>query len=304
MIRSMTGFGAADGRVGDLRVSVELRTVNHRFFTPTIKLPGALARWETEVREALRARVARGQVTLFARAAREAAAAVGGVRVDDAQLDAYLDAHERMARRRGAHGVTLDFAGLLRLPGVLVEGPAADDAGAAEAAVVEGSAAELVAVVDEAARALAIMRGAEGARLAEVLRDRLAVMEAAYARIAERAPARLVEQRDRLRAAVRELAEGVAVDEGRLAQEVAVLADRLDVSEEIDRFRAHVAAFRALLDAPGDEPVGKRLGFLLQEMLREANTTGSKANDAAMLADVVTVKEELERVREQVENVE
>jgi uncharacterized protein (TIGR00255 family) len=293
----MTGFGAAEGRVGGLRVSIELRTVNHRFFTPAIKLPSALARWESEVREALRARVARGHVTVFARAERDGAVAAGGVRVDDVRLDAYLDAHERMARRRGAHGVTLDFAGLLRLPGVLVEG--GDDEPPDE-----GTADELVAIVVEAARALTAMRDAEGARLADVLGARLAVMEAAYARIAERAPARLVEQRDRLRAAVRELADGVGLDEARLAQEVAVLADRLDVSEEVDRFRAHVAAFRALLDDAGAEPVGKRLGFLLQEMLREANTTGSKANDAAILADVVTVKEELERVREQVENVE
>jgi uncharacterized protein (TIGR00255 family) len=234
---------------------------------------------------------------VFARVERETPAVAGGLRVDDAQLDAYLDAHERMTRRRGSHGVTVDFAGLLRLPGVLV------DAGDDEPAVA-GSADELVAIVVEAAAALTAMRDAEGARLADVLRARLGVMEAAYARIAERAPARLVEQRDRLRAAVRELADGVAVDEGRLAQEIAVLADRLDVSEEIDRFRAHVAACRALLDDAGAEPVGKRLGFLLQEMLREANTTGSKANDAPMLADVVTVKEELERVREQVENVE
>jgi uncharacterized protein (TIGR00255 family) len=249
------------------------------------------------VRVALGARVARGHVTVSARAEREAAAAHGGLRVDDARLDAYLDAHDRMSRRRGAHGVVLDFAGLLRLPGVLIEGPEEDP-------VVEGTADELLAIVAAAADALTAMRAAEGARLAEVLRARLAVMDAAYERITARAPTRLVEQRDRLRAAVRELADGVAVDEGRLAQEIAVLADRLDVSEEIDRFGAHVAAFRALLDDPGDEAVGKRLGFLLQEMLREANTTGSKANDAPMLADVVTVKEELERVREQVENVE
>src|SRR5919202_5256377 len=150
MIRSMTGFGAAEGRVGDMRVGVELRTVNHRFFTPSIKLPGALARWEGDVREALRARVARGHVTLFARSEREAAVA-GGLRVDDAQLDAYLDAHERMTRRRGAHGVTVDFAGLLRLPGVLVEGEAAAPAD-------EGTADELVAIVVAAAEALTAMR--------------------------------------------------------------------------------------------------------------------------------------------------
>ena len=114
----------------------------------------------------------------------------------------------------------------------------------------------------------------------------------------------MVVQRDRLRASVRELTDGLAVDEGRLAQEIAILADRMDVSEELDRFRSHVVAFQAVLAESGGEPVGKRLGFLLQEMLREANTTGSKAADAAILHDVVCVKEELERIREQVENLE
>jgi uncharacterized protein (TIGR00255 family) len=100
------------------------------------------------------------------------------------------------------------------------------------------------------------------------------------------------------------LTEGLAVDEQRVAQEIAILADRLDVQEELQRFASHIAAFRAALEQNSGEPVGKRLGFLLQEMLREANTTGSKANDAAMLQDVVTIKEELERIREQVENLE
>ena len=96
----------------------------------------------------------------------------------------------------------------------------------------------------------------------------------------------------------------MAVDEQRIAQEIAILADRLDVQEELQRFGSHIAAFRSALEQSGGEPVGKRLGFLLQEMLREANTTGSKANDAVMLQDVVTIKEELERIREQVENLE
>jgi uncharacterized protein (TIGR00255 family) len=124
------------------------------------------------------------------------------------------------------------------------------------------------------------------------------------ARIAERAPARLVAQRDRLRAAVRELLDGAAVDESRVAQEIAILADKLDVSEEVDRFGSHAVAFREALSGASPEPVGKRLSFLLQEMVREANTTGSKANDAGMLADVIALKEELERMREQVENLE
>jgi uncharacterized protein (TIGR00255 family) len=124
------------------------------------------------------------------------------------------------------------------------------------------------------------------------------------ARIAARAPERIIAQRDRLLENVAKLANGVALDEARIAQEIAILADRLDVGEEIDRFRTHIAAFGETLRDGAGEAVGKRLGFLLQEMLREANTTGSKANDAEIQRDVIAIKEELERIREQVENIE
>jgi uncharacterized protein (TIGR00255 family) len=294
MIRSMTGFGTADGRVGAARVTVEVRTVNHRFFSPSLKLPAPLARWETEVREALRQRVARGHVTLMARQEREATEERGGLAIDEARFAGYVGQLRALAARHGLAD-TLDVATVLRLPDVLTADVAPEP---------EGTAEELLAIVVRAADALTAMREDEGRRLAEVLLERVSIVEQALARIGERAPARLAEQRDRLRAAVRELVEGVAVDEQRLAQEIAILADRLDVNEELDRFRSHVTAFRAALAEPGSEQVGKRLGFLLQEMLREANTTGSKANDAAMLHDVVLVKEELERIREQVENVE
>ncbi|AHG90859.1 Conserved hypothetical protein CHP00255 [Gemmatirosa kalamazoonensis] len=294
MIRSMTGFGAAEGRVGTLRVSVELRTVNHRFFNPSIKLPSSLGRWEGEVRELLRQRVARGHVTLFARADRDPETRTAAV-VDEERFAGYVTQLRALADRHGLDR-TIDVATVLRLPDVLRTEGGADEP--------EGTAPELLAIVEQATTALDATRREEGARVASVLLDRIATLEAAYARIAERAPARLAEQRERLRTNVRELAAGIAVDEQRVAQELAILADRLDVSEEIDRFRMHVAAFRAALTDGTAEPVGKRLGFLLQEMLREANTTGSKANDAPMLHDVVLVKEELERVREQVENVE
>lgn len=291
MIRSMTGFGAAEGAVGAARVTVEVRSVNHRFFNPTIKLPSAFARWEGEVREALRARVARGHVTLFARAERNATL---GATIDEEKFAAYV-AQLRLLQAR--HGLTgeLDIGTVLRMPEVFAAAEAVEDT---------GTAAELVAIVETAAIALGAMREEEGRRLAAFLRERIGVIEAALGRIAARAPQRLIEQRDRLRDAVQELAEGVALDEQRLAQEVAMLADRLDVSEELDRFASHVAAFRATLHEGAADGVGKRLGFLLQEMLREANTTGSKASDAVMLQDVVLVKEELERIREQVENLE
>jgi uncharacterized protein (TIGR00255 family) len=290
----MTGFGTADGRVGAARVTVEVRTVNHRFFSPSLKLPAALSRWESEVREALRVRVARGHVTLMARHEREGAEERGGLAIDEARFAGYVAQLRDLAARHGLAD-TLDVATVLRLPDVLT---------AEVAPEVEPTVEELLAVVERAADALTAMREDEGRRLAAVLQERIDVVEGALARIGERAPQRLAEQRDRLRAAVRELLDGAAVDEQRLAQEIAILADRLDVSEELDRFRSHITAFRAALAGTGGEQVGKRLGFLLQEMLREANTTGSKANDAAMLHEVVLVKEELERIREQVENVE
>jgi uncharacterized protein (TIGR00255 family) len=291
MVRSMTGFGLADGSVGTARVQVEVRTVNHRFFSPSFKLPTLFSRWETEVREALRTRVARGHVTLSVRIERADGPAAG---IDDAR---FAEAVATLRRLRDAHGLEgpVDLATVLRLPDVI---------SATRDEELTGTPEELVAVVLAAVDRLDASRADEGRRLVAVLEQRLALIAAALDRIAARAPERLRAQRDRLRASVRELADGVAIDEQRLAQEVAMLADRLDIAEEQDRFRSHLQAFASALSATGGEPVGKRLGFLLQEMLREANTTGSKAADAAILQDVIGIKEELERLREQVENLE
>lgn len=291
MIRSMTGFGTATGPVGSQQVTVELRTVNHRFFNPNIKLPGAMARWEGEVRETLRRGIARGHVACTARVERAAQAAPV---IDEQRFAAYVAQLRELQARHGLADA-LDVGSVLRLPDVLVT------EGAEEG---EGDARELLAVVEHALAALTRMREAEGERLAAVLDERLAVVEEHLRTIAARAPERLAAERERLRRSVRELAEGVDLDPQRLAQELAVLADKLDVAEEIDRFRAHVTAFRGTLRDARGAAVGKRLAFLLQEMLREANTTGSKARDAAMLHAVVAVKEELERLAEQVENVE
>lgn len=290
MIRSMTGFGAAEGLVGGSRVSVELRTVNHRFFSPSIKLPSDLSRWEPEVREALRKTIARGHVTLSARTERTASSGW----IDEQRFASYVAMLRDLRDRHGLDG-PIDVATVLRMPDVLAADAASEQG---------GSAAELTAVVEGAIASLTRSRVDEGARLASYLLDRLTIVDGALARIAARAPERVVAQRDRLRESVRVLTDGMAVDEQRIAQEIAILADKLDVQEELQRFSSHIAAFRAALQQTGGEPVGKRLGFLLQEMLREANTTGSKANDAAMLQDVVTIKEELERIREQVENLE
>lgn len=293
MIRSMTGFGAAEGPVGGSRISVELRSVNHRFFNPSLKLPSSLSKFEGDVRELMRQRIARGHVTVSARVVRDDD--VGAV-VDEARFASAAAALQALQAKYGLGGA-VDVATVLRMPDVLQL--ARDDAGFETATV-----AEVLAVVEAAIAALLEMRAAEGARLAQVIGERLTLVEEAVGRLSLRAPERTAAQHQRLKENVERLAAGVAVDPQRLAQEVAILADKLDVGEELDRFASHIAAFRETLEGRDGEGVGKRLGFLLQELLREANTTGSKANDAPMLQDVVAIKEELERIREQVENIE
>jgi uncharacterized protein (TIGR00255 family) len=291
MISSMTGFGSAEGMVGAAGVSVEIRTVNHRFFNPSIKLPGSFAKWEGDVRELLRHRIARGHVALTARVEREPGKGAG---INEQRFGEYVATLRGLQTRFGLTD-KLDAATILGLPDVV-------DTHVEEREI--GTVAEFLAIIEQAIAALRQMRGEEGGRLAVFLLERIMLVDESVKRIRERAPVRLVEQLSRLKKSVKELASGANVDQQRLAQEVAILADKLDIAEELDRFDSHIGSFRQSVNESGAEPVGKRLGFLLQEMVREANTTGSKANDAAILADVVMIKEELERIREQVENIE
>jgi uncharacterized protein (TIGR00255 family) len=292
MISSMTGFGAADGTVGAARASVEIRTVNHRFFSPNLKLPSAFARWEGEIRELLRQKITRGHVTLTAKVDRDAA--LGPV-IDEARLANYAASLKEIQKKLGLVG-EVDLATLLRLPDVIITAPT-DEADSAT-----GQA--LAAIVSKAIDNLIEMRRAEGGQLAAFLVERVEAVEERLGRIEKRAPIRLKEQHERVKRTVGELIGGAGADPQRIAQEVAILADKLDVAEELDRFRSHLNAFRDTVRSNTVEPVGKRLGFILQEMVREANTIGSKANDATILEDVIATKEELERIREQVENLE
>jgi uncharacterized protein (TIGR00255 family) len=292
MISSMTGFGAADGVAGSTRVSVEVRTVNHRFFSPNLKIPAAYSRWEAEVRELLRQRIARGHVTLTMRIERDPAAAA--TTIDEIRFAQYLTAIRNLQKEHSLEG-SVDAATILRLPDVV----------AAQSEVVDADAGEVLgAIVGKAVDALVKMRQAEGAQLAAFLLERVSAVEAALARVETRAPIRLKEHHERVRRTVSELIGSAGADPQRIAQEIAILADRLDIAEELDRFRSHLSSFRETTRAKTNEPVGKRLGFILQEMVREANTIGSKASDAPIQDDVIAIKEELERIREQVENLE
>jgi uncharacterized protein (TIGR00255 family) len=293
----MTGYGEAerDSAVG--RVRAEVRTVNHRFLSLNVRSPAALDRFETRFREWLKPHISRGHVNLTYRLA-GLAGEVEGVRplltLDADRAREYIDLFRGLKETFGLAGeVTLEM--IARQTDLLVR----------DEGEVPGLDEERVHdVTDRAARAAVAMREAEGRSLARDLEDRLDAMGAALAVIEVRAPERLRRERDRLRRSIAELAGDAGMDPDRLAREVALIADRWDISEEIVRLRAHIDHFRAMLEADDVEPVGKRLGFLVQEMHREANTIGSKANDAGIEHRVVANKNEIERLREQVENIE
>ena len=294
----MTGFGEAERDTPAGLLRAEVRTVNHRHFHATFRTPASLARWENEMREWLRGSLSRGHASCMVRMEPLAGSlgSAAGWRVDEERVQAYLGLFAEIRARFGVAGEP-DLALLSRYNDIFVRDDAPEPAA-------EIDLADVRAVVEAAARANVQMREDEGRRLHDDLEGRLRAIDTALDAITALAPERRVAERDRLREAIRELAGGVAVNEDRLAQEIAHLAERWDVNEELVRFRSHNELFRELLAADSAEPVGKRLSFLVQEMHREANTIGSKANHAGVAHRVVAIKEEVERLREQVENVE
>lgn len=288
----MTGYGSGEGPVAGGRVTVEVKTVNHRHFNFAPKLPSEFAPLEGELRERLRKEIERGHVAVSLRWTELPASAAREVRVDEVRAAAVAAELRRVRDALGLEGgVTLEL--VARQPDVMVS--SAGDSP-------EPTWAELEPVVAQAAAECRRMRSREGAVLAAELRQRLQAIADAAGQAEALAPARVTREQARLQAAVLELTRGVALDQTRLAQEIALLADRLDITEELVRLRAHVAAALAALAA--DRAVGKELGFLAQELGREVNTIGSKANDAEIARLVIGMKGELEKIREQLENLE
>jgi uncharacterized protein (TIGR00255 family) len=286
----MTGFGAAEGKVAGGRLRIEIRTVNHRYFNPQLKLPYDLAGIEGELRERLRALLERGHVAVSARWV-EQPEARAAVMLDLDRATQVVKALRELKKRLKLKGDP-DLAFVARHPDVLTY--------SGDGAVVTW--ADVQPVAEQAAADVLAMREREGRALAADLSARLDALAAGATVIAARAPERVTHELARLRKQVAELAAGVQVDPQRLAVEVALLADRVDIAEELVRFQTHLAAVRSALAGSG--AVGKQLGFLAQELLREINTMGSKANDAAITQAVIGMKGELERFREQLENLE
>jgi uncharacterized protein (TIGR00255 family) len=291
MIRSMTGFGAGRaGGAGEV-VEAEIRSVNHKFCEVKARLPREMAPLETELVRQVKDRLARGGIEFTLR--RSTSRGTLSPRVDAELAAEYARAFEEVRARLGLSGA-VSLADVLGADGVVTLEERAVDLEAARAA----GAAALAGALD----ALVAMREREGEALSRDLLGRLAVVEGIAARLAQSSPRSVEDYRARLHERVQELSRGLAPDPQRLATEVALFADRTDVTEELTRLASHVEQMRGLL-ASG-EPSGRKMDFLVQEMHREANTVGSKSQSADAASAVVSLKAEIERMREQVQNVE
>ena len=294
MIRSMTGFGRAGFEVEGQGFLVELRTLNHRHLDLQLRLPRSLSFVEPDLRALVKGRFRRGKVDLVV-SQPSGDAPPSRVRVDAESARSYLAAARELEREHGLPG-SLDVASLLSLPGVT----SFTDAELSEQAARQ----ELLGAAERALEAVEAMREAEGQALRSDLLARLERVEALVGALSERAGDVQKAVRERLRERMEQLGRETGFsDEARTYHEIALAADRLDVTEELVRLASHVEQFRGLLGAAGDA-VGRRCDFLIQEMGREANTVGSKGSDAGVAHLVVDLKAELERLREQVQNVE
>ncbi|MBW2272838.1 MAG: YicC family protein [Deltaproteobacteria bacterium] len=294
--RSMTGFGRSSFEVEGIGFDLEVRSVNHRHLDSRVRLPRLLADCEADAKARIRERLQRGKVDVTVSIAGESGE-VSRLEIDHEVVDQYVHAARQLGERFGLLG-TLDVSTILGMPGVTRFADAGFSEGDSGEALLEG--------LDRALDALDAMRLHEGTSLVADIDSRLSRIALLVDELDSRSG--LVQQavRERLakRAAQLQQETGL-VDEARLQQEVVIAADRLDICEELARLRSHVEQFRsALAEAGPEHPIGRRLDFLLQEFGREANTVGSKANDAPLAHHVVDLKTEIERIREQVQNIE
>jgi len=292
MLRSMTGFGASDLATAAGRYTVEARSLNHRFLEIMVRLPRELAPLEDRIRALVQGRVLRGRVEV-AIMRENYGKRLRTVRIDLDLAKAFASALNELKQALELPG-SPDLAMLSALPDLIRIEEQKEDLEAAWTAIAEG--------VEVALSRLVAMREREGARLASDLGQRVRRLAERADEIERRAPLVVQEHAARLTRRIEELIGMPPVDEGRLAAEVAIFADRSDIAEETTRLRSHLAQMQQMLI--GDGPAGRTLEFLVQELGREANTIGSKANDVEISRAVIAVKGDLESLREQIQNLE
>ena len=292
MIRSMTGFGRGSFSSHEKQINIEIKTVNHRFLDLSVKLPRMLACFEDRIRKGVQNRLQRGKVDVFVTYL-ELQKPSSQVNVDKGLAEAYLKTLRNIAQE---YEVKNDVTAttFLRIPEVItVTGGEMDE---------EQVWGEINSALEQSLDNLISMRETEGATLKENLLGMLDNIEKEMTVVKERAPLVPQEYKEKLETRLATLLQGDAVDPQRLAQEVAFFADKCSVDEEITRMYSHISQFRDILNK--DDAVGRKLDFLVQEMNREANTTGSKANDITLTGSVLNIKAEIEKIREQIQNLE
>ena len=292
MIKSMTGYGGAKDTVSDITVSAEIKSVNNRFLDVSVRLPKNCLFAEESIRAEVAEVLSRGKADVYITVDTSAADRIE-INVNDALAEAYSRAVEALA---GKYGLKNDLTALslARFPEILTEKKDDTDRGILQNAI--------LSTLKKALADYDAMRGREGEKLCRDVLSRLAVIEQHVGVIEARSPETVAEYRRRLTDKMKEVLAESAVDEARVLQEAAIYADKIAVDEETVRLRSHIEQFRAFLSS--GSPIGRKLDFLVQEMNRESNTIGSKCQDLEISGHVIDIKAEIEKIREQIQNIE
>ncbi len=292
MVKSMTGYGRAREMRNNRDITVELRSVNNRYLDCTVKLPRAYIFAEDAIKSRVQKAISRGKVDVFV-TIDTSAADEAVVKVNESLARSYLAALKTLGEQLALDaGVTA--MSIAKFPDVLSVTKAEED--------LETIGADICAVLDAAIAAYNTMRATEGERLAADISGRLDTIERITALVEERSPETVREYRAKLTARMEEVLQSTTIDEARILTEAAIFADKVAVDEETVRLRSHLSQLRTMLCS--DEPMGRKMDFLIQEVNRESNTIGSKCNDLTIAREVVELKAEVEKIREQVQNIE
>jgi uncharacterized protein (TIGR00255 family) len=293
MIKSMTGYGKAESLIDGRKYAVEIRSLNHRYLEISLRLPGSLSALETEIKRRIGERFSRGRIEVAIRVEANGNLEEGKLALNLPLLRNYYGLMQQLKDEFQLEGV-VSLEHLIGFKEAFVP---------AEVEVDMTMIAEHVGVVlDEAVAMLTEMRKREGGLLLADLEERIRLIKDFLALISERTPRCVQDYQRRLAERVRELTSGVDIDVTRLAQEVAIMADKSDVTEEIVRLNSHISQFHDMLHS--EDAIGRKIDFLIQEMNREINTIGSKTGDLEISRNVIEIKSELAKLREQVQNIE
>lgn len=292
MIKSMTGYGRARETLHQRDITVEVRSVNNRYLDCTVKLPRAFVFAEDSIKTCVQKAVSRGKVDVFV-TIDSTGADEAVVAVNESLAKGYFDALIQLQEKLGVKN-DITAATLAKFPDVLTVTKAEED--------LEAIAADICTVLEKALCAYTSMRTVEGKKLADDIGARAATIETCVGVVEERSPQTVTEYREKLTAKMQEVLATTAIDENRILQEAAIYADKVAVDEETVRLRSHIAQLRTMLQS--EKPVGRDMDFLVQEFNRECNTIGSKCKDLKITETVLQMKAEVEKIREQVQNVE